>query len=110
MGEARLAQLRGALELAGRLSREVLGDSPVLDTPERIAMLMKEDARAYSVEQFKVLLLNTRRRLIRVVNLASGTLDTILVHLATLPLFVSGIVTQVLMPRQAKGTFELQGT
>ena len=41
---------------------------------------MREDIRLRQVETFQVLLLNTRRRLISVVKVADGTLDTILVH------------------------------
>jgi DNA repair protein RadC len=41
---------------------------------------LREENRAYDVERFQVLLLNTRRKLIRVEKLSQGTLDTILVH------------------------------
>jgi DNA repair protein RadC len=63
IGQGRVIQLRAALELASRLSREVLGDSPVLDNPEAIANYLREDSRGYSTEQFTVLCLNTRRKL-----------------------------------------------
>ena len=53
----------------------------MLDTPEAVANLMREDARLRNGEMFQVLLLNTRRRLIgEPVKIADGTLDTILVH------------------------------
>ena len=53
----------------------------MLDTPEAVANLMREDARLRNGETFQVLLLNTRRRLIgKPVKIADGTLDTILVH------------------------------
>ena len=42
--------------------------------------MLREENRAYEVENFQVVLLNTRRRLIRVDNISQGTLDTILVH------------------------------
>ena len=80
MGAYRANQIKAALELAGRLSREILGQSPVLDTPEAVANMMREESRPYRTEVFHVLLLNTRRRLIRTVQVASGTLDTLLVH------------------------------
>jgi DNA repair protein RadC len=41
---------------------------------------MREANRLNGVEQFQVLLLNTRRRLIRAITISQGTLDTILVH------------------------------
>ena len=45
-----------------------------------IADLLREDNRINEVENFQVVLLNTRRRLIRVEQISQGTLDTILVH------------------------------
>jgi DNA repair protein RadC len=62
--------------MAGELRRE----SPTLDTPERIADLLREEARHYSIESFQIVLLNTRRRLIGIERISQGTLDTILVH------------------------------
>jgi DNA repair protein RadC len=41
---------------------------------------MREDNRLREVETFQILLLNTRRRLLTVVKISEGTLDTILVH------------------------------
>ena len=73
-------KVKAALELASRLSREILGESPVLDTPEKVADYLRDEVRPYTTEQFKVILLNARRRLIRVVDVATGTLDTLLVH------------------------------
>jgi DNA repair protein RadC len=55
-------------------------EAPVLDTPEAVANLMREDVRLRKVETFQSLLLNTRRRLIDVIKISDGTLDTILVH------------------------------
>src|SRR5208283_1457075 len=48
--------------------------------PEAIAGLLREQNRVKSVETFQILLLNTRRRLIRVEQVSQGLLDTILVH------------------------------
>ena len=53
---------------------------PLTDTPERIAELLREENRFLEVETFQVVLVNTRRRLIRVEKISDGTLDTILVH------------------------------
>ena len=66
--------------LARRLAREIRPESPLLDTPERVADLLREENRLYPVETFQAVLLNTRRRLIRVARLSQGTLDTLLVH------------------------------
>jgi DNA repair protein RadC len=62
------------------MAKEIRQEQPTLDTPDRIADLLREEHRSYEVEHFQVVLLNTRRRLIRVENITQGTLDTILVH------------------------------
>ena len=41
---------------------------------------MREDNRLYLVENFQVIFLNTRRRMIGMQNLSQGTLDMLLVH------------------------------
>jgi DNA repair protein RadC len=73
-------QIKASLELASRLSREILGEAPLMDTPDKIADYLRDEVRTYRTEQFKVLLLNARMRLIRIVDVATGTLDTVLVH------------------------------
>jgi DNA repair protein RadC len=62
--------------MAGELRRE----SPTLDTPERVADLLREDNRLFDVENLQILLLNTRKKLIRIEKVSQGTLDSILVH------------------------------
>jgi DNA repair protein RadC len=56
------------------------GESNKGASPDRIADLLREDNRAYDVETFQVLLVNTRRKLISIERISKGTLDTILVH------------------------------
>ncbi len=80
IGQSKAAAIKSAFLLAQRLTRESYADSPILDTPERIADLLRESNRVHTVEHFQIVLLNTRRRLIRVVDLSQGTLDTLLVH------------------------------
>lgn len=80
IGRDKAVTLLAAFTLARRMAKEIHQDSPTLDTPERIADLLREDNRQFDVENFQVILLNTRRRLIRVERISQGTLDTILVH------------------------------
>ena len=81
IGPDKAVTLVAAFSLARRLVKETCGDSPVLDTPEAVANLMREEARLRNGEMFQVLRLNTRRRLIgEPMKVADGTLDTILVH------------------------------
>jgi DNA repair protein RadC len=80
IGRDKAVTLAAAFALARKMAKELRQDAPVLDTPEAVANLMREDTRLRNVETFQVLLLNTRRRLIDVAKIADGTLDTILVH------------------------------
>src|SRR5947207_1067767 len=80
VGRDKAIALKSAFTLAQRMARELQQEAPVLDTPERIADLLREENRLYDVEHFQAVLLNTRRKLIRVEQISQGTLDTILVH------------------------------
>jgi DNA repair protein RadC len=80
IGRDKAVTLAAAFTLARKMAEELRRNAPVLDTPEAVAALMREDARLRAVETFQILLLNTRRRLIGVVKISDGTLDTILVH------------------------------
>ena len=78
VGQSKAAAIKSAFLLAQRLSRETYAESPVLDTPERVADLLREENRLYTVEHFQAVFLNTRRRLIAVQNICQGTLDRVL--------------------------------
>lgn len=80
IGRDKAIGLMSALTLARRMVREINAVPQLMDTPDRVADLLREENRHYSVEQFQIVLLNTRRRLIRVERIAQGTLDTVLVH------------------------------
>jgi DNA repair protein RadC len=80
IGRDKAVALKSAFTLARRMAAEIRLESPILDTPDRIADLLREDNRVYEVEHFQVVLLNTRRRLIAIEKVSQGTLDTILVH------------------------------
>ncbi len=80
VGKSKAAAIKSAFLLAQRLTKEACPEAPLLDTPERVADLLREQNRLYTVENFQVVFLNTRRRLIGVQNISQGTLDTILTH------------------------------
>jgi DNA repair protein RadC len=80
IGRDKAVALKAAFTLARRMSLELQGDSPILDSPERIADYFREQHREWDVERFLAVLLNTRRKLIRVEDISTGLLDTILVH------------------------------
>jgi DNA repair protein RadC len=80
IGRDKAVTLIAAFTLARKMAEELRRESPVLDTPERIVDLLREENRLYQVEHFQVVLLNTRRKLTDVVKISQGTLDTLLVH------------------------------
>ncbi|MBA4149373.1 MAG: DNA repair protein RadC [Verrucomicrobia bacterium] len=80
IGRDKAIALKSAFTLAQRMAKELRGESPLLDNPESIASLLREDCRFHEVEHFHVILLNTRRKLIRVEQISQGTLDSVLVH------------------------------
>ena len=80
IGRDKAATLVAAFALARRMEQERREESPVLDNPATVVNFMRESNRLKNVEAFQVLLLNTRKRLIRVEEISDGTLDTLLVH------------------------------
>ena len=80
LGRDKAIALQAAFTLARRMAKQLQREAPLLDTPDRIADLLREDNRLAGVETFQVVLLNTRRRLLRVEKISDGTLDTLLVH------------------------------
>ena len=79
IGRDKAVTLKAAFTLARQMAAELRPESPLLYTPERVADLLREECRFHEVETFHVLLLNTRRRLIRCEKISQGTLDTLLV-------------------------------
>lgn len=80
VGRDKAVTLVAALTLARRMTRESRAESPILDAPQLVANLLREEVRPLQVERFFAVLLNTRRRLIRVEPISQGTLDSVLVH------------------------------
>jgi DNA repair protein RadC len=80
IGRDKAVTLVAAFALARKMAEELQTESPVLDNPENVVRLLREKNLVKSVETLQVLLLNTRRRLIRVEDVIDGTIDTLLVH------------------------------
>jgi DNA repair protein RadC len=80
IGRDKAVTLVAAFALARRMEQERLDESPVLDNPATVVSYMREVNRLRENETLQVLLLNVRRRFIRMVEISDGTLDTILVH------------------------------
>ncbi|MCU0785146.1 MAG: DNA repair protein RadC [Verrucomicrobia bacterium] len=80
IGRDKAVTLVAAFALARRMEQEKRDESPVLDNPETVVNYMRETNRLRENETLQVLLLNVRRRFIRMEEISDGTLDTILVH------------------------------
>ena len=80
IGRDKAVTLLAAFTLARKMAEELQRESPVLDNPEAVVALLKGQNLVKDVETLQVLLLNTRRRLIRVEEITEGTIDTLLVH------------------------------
>ena len=80
IGPDKAIALKSAFTLAHRMALEIRTETPLLDSAEKIAHLLREENRHYEVERLQVVSLNTRRRLVRVDHVSQGLLDTVLAH------------------------------
>jgi DNA repair protein RadC len=79
IGRDKAVTLAAAFALARKMARELQTESPVLDNPENVVQLLRDQNLVKNVETLQVLLLNTRYKLIRVEDISDGTRDTLLV-------------------------------
>jgi DNA repair protein RadC len=80
VGEAKAAQVLAAVELGRRTLLRQPADRPQLLTPGEVATFLLPEFGARPVEQFGIVLLDTKHRLIRTAVLTVGTLDRSVVH------------------------------
>jgi len=75
LGEARAAQVLAALEVGRRVLAARPAERPQIITPRDAAHFLMPEYSARSVEQFGLLMLDTRHRVLRTSVLTVGTLD-----------------------------------
>lgn len=80
IGRVKALQLLAVMEIAKRVLLQERGRQPVLDAPENIARYLRPQCLGLAVEKFWVLCLNRRNRLLRQVEVTSGTAGSTLVH------------------------------
>ncbi|MCK4564534.1 MAG: DNA repair protein RadC [Verrucomicrobia bacterium] len=81
IGIVKAQMIKAAMELAQRLTRESVGESPIVITPEQAAAVLRERARILQHEVFWALMLDTKNRLIgEPKQISQGTLNSSLVH------------------------------
>jgi DNA repair protein RadC len=80
VGDARAAQVLAAVELGRRTLVRGAIDRPRLGTPRQLASYLLPQYGACAVEQFGIVMLDTKHRMIRIKILSIGSLDTTVVH------------------------------
>ncbi len=80
IGPAKAAQIKAALELGKRIAISPDSDQIAVTTPAHVAELFMEELRYKKKEYFKLLLLNTKNRVISREEISVGSLNASIVH------------------------------
>ena len=80
VGLARSAQIFAAVELGRRTLVRAAAERPRLTTPRQLATYLLPQYGAGAVEQFGIVMLDTRHRVIRIKIVSVGSLDSTVVH------------------------------
>ncbi|MBI3363157.1 MAG: DNA repair protein RadC [Chloroflexi bacterium] len=84
IGEAKAAQLKAAVELGRRLVAASPEDRPTINSPADAANMLMLDMGHLDQEHLRVMLLDTRNRVLKIVEVYKGSLDTSLVRVGEL--------------------------
>ena len=84
LGEAKAAQIKAAIELGTRLMREQAEEHGPLNSPGEAAALIQLEMQGLMQEHLRVLLLDTRNRLITIETVYVGSLNLSLVRVGEL--------------------------
>ena len=77
---ARAAQIAAAVELGRRTLVRGANDRPRYQTPQQLACYLLPQDGAATVEQFGIVMLDTKHHVIRIKLLSIGSLDATVVH------------------------------
>jgi DNA repair protein RadC len=80
VGPARAAQVLAAVELGRRTLVRTHADRPRLNTPRQLASHLLPQHGSRPVEQFGIVLLDTKHRLLQIRLVSSGSLDSTVAH------------------------------
>jgi len=80
VGRARAAQIVAAVELGRRTLVRGVAERPRLRTPRELAAYLLPQYGASAVEQFGLVMFDTKHRVIRIKIISTGSLDTTVVH------------------------------
>jgi DNA repair protein RadC len=80
IGTAKAAQLKAAFALAKRQDLEKEFPDFEINSPEVVAAMIRATIKDMAKEHFKLILLNTRNKIIGISDISTGTLNASLVH------------------------------
>lgn len=80
LGLAKAAQLKAAVELGKRMSRQKSGPRPLIRTPQEAAQLVMAEMSYLDREHFRVINLNTKNQVMAIDTVSIGSLNASLVH------------------------------
>ena len=80
IGTATAERIQTAFELSRRLINSVDEERPCVVNPKQVYMLVRAEYQGQKQEVLKVLLLNTRNRVLKIETISIGTLNTSVMH------------------------------
>ena len=80
IGVAKAAQIKAAIELGRRLGRESPEDRPTVNSPADAAALVAYEMSALEQEHLRVILLDTRNRVVEIVEIYKGSVNSSQIH------------------------------
>ncbi len=80
IGPAKAAQIKAAFEIGTRLSKVNDNDNNLIRSSKDVRDMVWHEMRMYDQEHFKIVLLNTKNRVIRIETVTVGILDSSIVH------------------------------
>jgi DNA repair protein RadC len=80
VGAARAAQVLAAVELGRRTLVRTHANRPQLNTPRQLASYLLPEYGSRAVEQFGIVMLDTKHRLLQVKLVSTGSLDSTVAH------------------------------
>jgi DNA repair protein RadC len=80
IGHVKALQLVTVMEIARRVAAQPSGEAPLLNRADLVATFLQPVAQGLQVEKFWVLCLNRKNRLLKLVEVSSGTATAALAH------------------------------
>lgn len=82
VGPAKAAEIQATMEIAKRLKAAAPDERPIIKTPADVANLLELEMSLLEQEHLRIVLLDTKHRIMRIVTLYVGSLNTALVRVA----------------------------